>query len=70
MCAPRILRRGLLAGWLALALLGAAPACSTPDAIVKLPPPSGLPHLTELDHHLDYQDPDDGKPDYIPRRAR
>jgi len=44
--------------------------CSTSDTIVKLPPPSGLPSLTELEQHLDYRDPDDGKPDYIPRRGQ
>ncbi len=51
---------------LLLALTG---GCTTSDAIVLLPPPEGLPDLANLENHLDYQDPDDGKPDYIPRRA-
>ena len=70
MLGRRILRRRLSAGLLAIALLVVAPGCSTSDTIVKLPPPSGLPSLTELEQHLDYRDPDDGKPDYIPRRGQ
>ena len=70
MHAKTTLRRRLWAGLLASALLVVATACSTSDTIVKLPPPSGLPSLTELEQHLDYRDPDDGQPDYIPRRGQ
>ena len=50
-------------------LIVLAGGCTTSDAIVLLPPPQGPPDLTELENHLNYRDPDDGKPDYIPRRA-
>jgi hypothetical protein len=43
--------------------------CSTSDTIRRLPPPAGLPSLVDLEKHLDYKDPDDGRPDYIPRRS-
>ena len=53
---------------LAAALAGATAGCATSDTIVELPPPENLPDLTQLENHLDYKDPDDGKPSYVPRR--
>ena len=61
-------RGGLRTAACALAGL-ALGACSAGDKIVRLPPPRGLPRLTELEKHLDYRDPDDGRPDYRPRRG-
>lgn len=55
---------------LALVLACAAAGCATSDTIVDLPPPADLPDLAQLENHLDYKDPDDGKPDYIPRRSQ
>jgi len=66
----KMLFRGRLqpgCGLLLLALL--VTGCTTSDTIIKLPPPKGLPDLADLEKHLDYKDPDDGRPDYIPRRA-
>lgn len=66
----RIIRTGSgrLLGALIL-LLVLVGGCTTSDAIVLLPPPEGLSDLANLENHLDYRDPDDGQPDYIPRRA-
>ena len=54
--------------WIGLACI--MTGCSTSDKIRKLPPPEGLPDLRNLEKHLDYVDPDDGRPDYIPRRTQ
>jgi len=56
----------LLGVFLVVVLVG---GCSTSDTIRRLPPPTGLPSLVDLEKHLDYRDPDDGRPDYIPRRS-
>jgi hypothetical protein len=62
------LARCLLWIVLAAALAGAFTGCATSDTIVQLPPPENLPDLDQLEQHLDYKDPDDGQPTYVPRR--
>ena len=53
----------------ALILLGATLlcGCTISRRIVDLEPVR-QPPLTQLESHLDYQDPDDGRPDYIIER--
>jgi len=46
----------------------AVAGCAIPRHIVELVPPPQQPPLQELERHLDYQDPDAGRPDYV--RAR
>jgi len=60
----------LVVAVLASALACTSAGCATSDTIVELPPPEGLPDLDQLENHLDYRDPDDGRPDYIPRRSQ
>ena len=55
---------------LVVVLVSAAAGCATSDTIVELPPPKDLPDLAKIEQHLDYEDPDDGKLNYIPRRAQ
>jgi hypothetical protein len=55
---------------LLILLVGAAgmAGCTVAREIVELDPPS-QPHLSDLERHLDYVDPDDGRPDYIVNRG-
>ncbi|KPK59010.1 MAG: hypothetical protein AMK73_08885 [Planctomycetes bacterium SM23_32] len=45
----------------ALWMLG---GCSISRHIMDIQPPA-QPSLQDLERHLDYQDPDDGEPDYV-----
>jgi hypothetical protein len=42
--------------------------CKTDPTIRNLNPPPDLPHLSNLESHLTYVDPDAGESDYIPDR--
>ena len=42
--------------------------CRISKHIVDLTPPSDQPSLQELEQHLDYTDPDAGRPDYVRTR--
>ena len=48
----------------ALAVL-ALSACRMSHNIIDLDPPAGLPHLEQLDRHMNYVDPDAGRTDYV-----
>jgi hypothetical protein len=56
--------RRLLATLVALWGLG---ACAISRHIVDIEPPP-QPRLQELERHLHYEDPDDGRPDYVIER--
>ena len=47
-----------------VAALWALGGCGISRHIVDINPPP-QPHLQHLERHLDYTDPDDGRPDYI-----
>jgi len=49
----------------ALALCWPAGGCTISRTIVELTPPAGQPALQELEGHLDYADPDAGRPSYV-----
>ena len=42
--------------------------CRISRHIVDLTPPAHQPPLQELEEHLDYTDPDAGRPDYVRSR--
>ena len=49
---------------LLLALVPVLAGCTISRHIVDLEP-TGQPRLEELEQHLNYADPDEGRPDYI-----
>ena len=51
-----------------LAAAACTAGCTVSREIVELAPPP-QPHLNDLEEHLDYVDPDDGRPDYIVNRG-
>ncbi len=55
-----MLRRALLVA----AFLWCLAGCTISRTIIDVAPPQ-QPSLQELEQHLDYVDPDDGRPDYI-----
>ena len=46
------------------AILWCLAGCSISRDIIEVAPPS-QPRLGQLEQHLDYADPDEGRPDYI-----
>lgn len=63
------LTRLLLVAAFACVLTSVTVGCAASTTIVELPPPEGLPDLQKLEKHLDYKDPDDGRPNYVPKRS-
>ena len=50
-------------------LLLALTGCKVSREIIQLERPSDLTPLPQLERHMDYVDPDDGKPDYLIERG-
>ena len=59
-----LLKKVALLSFVCLALGG----CTISRHIRDLEPPADEPSLEQLDRHLDYTDPDDGRPDFIIQR--
>jgi hypothetical protein len=53
---------------LALCAVMVTVGCTTDPTIRNLKPKPGMPHLSNLENHLTYEDPDAGESDYIPDR--
>ena len=61
--------RGLVVSRLLVVLMAAIcigpVGCTISKNIIDVRPPPNMPPLQELEQHLNYHDPDAGRPDYV-----